>query len=65
MSGKDINILTGTMYDKLCISLGKPVSILARADLNSSTDKLAELKRISAGEALTGGENVVNIEDGT
>ncbi len=65
MSGRDINILAGTMYDKLCISLGKPVSIMARADLNSSTDKLAELKRISAGEALTGGENVVNIEDGT
>ena len=67
MSGRDINILAGTMYDKLCISLGKPVSILARADLNSTIDKLAELKSagIAAGEALPGGENVVNIEDGT
>ena len=67
MSGKDINILTGTMYDKLCISLGKPVSIMARADLNSTIDKLAELKRagIASGDETPSANRVVNIEDGT
>ncbi len=63
MSGKDINILTGTMYDKLCISLGKPISIL-RSENTSAKDRLAELKK-SGRAALPGIENVVSIEDGT
>ena len=65
MSGKDINILTGTMYDKLCISLGKPISIL-RSEKSSSKDKLAELKRAgNASVATHGASKVVSIEDGT
>ncbi len=62
MSGKDINILTGTMYDKLCLSLGKPISAL-RSENTSAIDKLAELKRvwIAAGDKTPGKSNVVSI----
>ena len=64
MSGRDINLLTGTMYDKLCISLGKPISIF-RSEKTSAKDRLAELKKsgITAGDGLPG--KVVSIEDGT
>ena len=66
MSGRDINLLTGTMYDKLCISLGKPISIV-RSEKTSAKDRLAELKKLAsaAGDGLSDVGNVVNIEDGT
>ena len=62
MSGKDINILTGTMYDKLCISLGKPISIL-RSENTSAKDKLAELKKSgrAAIDETRDKDNVVSI----
>ena len=45
MSGKDINIMIGTMYDKLNISRGRPTSISAAANQASTADKLEALKK--------------------
>ncbi len=45
MSGKDINILTGTMYDKLTRSLGKPTSISAMASGDGIIEKMEALKQ--------------------
>ncbi len=59
VAARDLMIIAGVSQDKLNLSLGKPTSISTRAELNSSVDKLAALKK--AGRAAL--EKVVSIED--
>jgi len=47
MSGRDVSTITGTMYDKIMLSLGRPKSIKGREELTTG-DKLAELKKVAA-----------------
>jgi hypothetical protein len=44
MSGKDLNIATGTMIDKLRVSLGQATSIAGKS-ADSATDKLDALRK--------------------
>ena len=56
MSGKDINIMTGTMYDKLNISRGRPTSISAAANQATANEKLEALKKAARQEAIEHGD---------